>query len=677
MNPPSAEKIRTELNKHGHTRIDNYYWLNKRDDPKVIEYLTAENAYTEVCLKHTEKLQEELYNEMVGRIKQDDSSVPYKDNGYYYYVRYEEGKEYPIYCRKKEMLDATEEIMLNVNEMAEGYSYYQVSGLSVSQDNKLIAYGVDIVSRRIYTIYFKNLETGELLEDIIPNTTGHAAWANNNKTVFYSLKDDSLRSFQVYRHALGTDVDDDMEVFHETDERFHVGVYKSRSDKFMILGSFSNVSTEYHFLDADDPYGEFKIIQPRQREHEYYIEHFQDKFYIRTNFEAKNFRIMQTPVNKPDIDNWTEVIPHDDKILQQDFLLFNEYLVLQERINGLNQLRIYHLAGSEEHYLDFGEAAYTANLSANPSFETDVVRYSYSSLTTPGSVFDYNMKTHEKILLKQDQVLGGFDKSNYFAERLYAPADDGALVPISLVYKKGIKRDSSNSLLLYAYGSYGITSEPGFSSSRVSLLDRGFIFAIAHIRGGEDLGRYWYEDGKLMKKKNTFTDFISCAEHLIKEKYTSKEKICMLGGSAGGLLVGAVLNMRPDLFKAAVAAVPFVDVVTTMLDDSIPLTTGEYDEWGNPNDKEYYDYILSYSPYDNVEKKDYPSLLVTTGLYDSQVQYWEPAKWVAKLRENKTDNNVLLLHTNMEAGHGGASGRFKRLKEVALEYGFLIDQICC
>lgn len=675
IKPPVAEKIPKELTIHDHTRIDDYFWMNQREDAKVIEHLTAENEYTRQLLKHTEPLQEELYNEMVSRIKQDDSSVPYKDNGYFYYVRYVEGKEYPIYCRKKDSLDSDEELMLNVNEMAEGNNYFNVAGVSISQDNRLASYGVDKVGRRIYDIYFKDLKTGEILKDKLSNTTGSACWCNDNKTLFYSIKDEALRSFKIFRHQLGTEQASDVEIYHEEDETFHVIAYKSKSDQYIFIASFSSVSTEYKFLDANDPLGIFTTLQPRMKEVEYYVNHYKEKFYIRTNLNAKNFRLVTTPVTDTLVDNWVDMIPHNPNILLQEEEIFTDFMAVQERMNGLTQIRIINLETSEDHYLDFGEAAYTAGIGRNPEFNTDILRYNYSSLTTPGSVFDYNMKTREKILLKQDEVLGDFNKDNYFSERLFASAEDGALIPISLVYRKGIKRDGKNPMLLYAYGSYGITTEPGFSSSRLSLIDRGFIWAIAHIRGGEDLGRYWYEEGKLLKKKNTFTDFIACAEYLINEKFTSSEKLSILGGSAGGLLIGTVINMRPDLFKAAVAAVPFVDVVTTMLDDSIPLTTGEYNEWGNPNEKEYYDYILSYSPYDNIERKNYPTLLVTTGLHDSQVQYWEPAKWVAKLREYKTNDNPILLHTNMEAGHGGASGRFKRLKETALEFAFLIDRV--
>ncbi len=673
ITPPAAEKKPKELTIHGDTRVDNYYWLNKREDPKVIDYLVKENEYTEKVLGHTSELQKKLYDEIIGRIKQDDASVPYKDNGYYYYTRYEEGKEYPIHCRKKESLDAPEEIMLNVNEMAKGYSYYSVNGLSVSPDNKTLAYGVDTLSRRIYDIYFKDLATGNIYQQKIPNTTGGSVWANDNKTLYYSLKDETLRPYKVLMHKFGTEINNDKEIYTEADPTFNVFIDKSKSHKYIFIGSYSTLSTEIRFADADNPDAGFKVIHPREKDLEYSVDHYKDKFYIKTNYDAMNFRLMEVPVDNPAKENWKEVIAHRPDVLLEGMEIFRNYFVLQERTKGLTQLRIIKWDDRSEHYIDFGEPTYMAFTTANPDFDTDLLRYGYTSLTTPFSQYDYNMNTMEKVLLKRDEVLGDFNPDNYYSERIYADADDGTKIPISLVYRKGIEKNGDNPLLLYGYGSYGISTDASFSSVRLSLLDRGFIYAIAHVRGGQELGRQWYEDGKLLKKKNTFTDFINCAEYLVKEKYTSKEKIFGYGGSAGGLLIGAVANMRPDLFKGLMAAVPFVDVVTTMLDESIPLTTGEYDEWGNPNIKEYYDYILSYSPYDNVERKDYPAMLVTTGLHDSQVQYWEPAKWVAKLRDMKTDQNMLLLQTNMAAGHGGASGRFERYKRTALEYAFLLN----
>jgi len=673
---PVAEKIPKELTIHGDTRVDDYYWFNERENPKVMAYLMAENEYKDAVMKHTQSFQKKLYDEIVGRIKKTDMSVPSKESGYYYYSRYEEGGEYPIYCRKKGSMEAEEEILLNVNEMAKGHAYYSVAGFSVSTNNNLIAFGVDTVSRRKYTIHFKNLKTGEILLDKIPTTSGRAAWANDNKTVFYTLKDEeTLRSYKIMRHVLGTDPSSDKEVFEEKDVTFSTYVYKSKSKKYLIIGSSHTLSDEYRFLDADNPEGKFKIIQAREKDLLYDVAHYKDKFYIRTNYKAKNFRLMATPVNRTTKGNWKELIPHRDDVLLQGFEVFKDFLVVNERINGLPNLRIMRWDKKGEHYLDFGEETYSAYISYNPEFDTDVLRYAYTSMTTPRSVFDYNMNTKEKTLLKQQEVIGDFDSNNYHAERLYATARDGTKVPISLVYRKGLEKNGDNPLLLYGYGSYGATMSASFSSVRLSLLDRGFVYAIAHIRGGQEMGRYWYEEGKLLKKKNTFTDFIDCAEHLIAEKFTNPEKLFAQGGSAGGLLMGAIVNMRPDLFKGVIAAVPFVDVITTMLDTNIPLTTGEFDEWGDPNKKEYYDYMLSYSPYDNVEAKDYPVMLVTTGLHDSQVQYFEPAKWVAKLRALKTDNNILLLDTDMESGHGGASGRFRRYKRTALQYALFLDLV--
>jgi oligopeptidase B len=559
--------------------------------------------------------------------------------------------------------------------MAEGYSFYQVTGLSVSHDNKILSYGVDTLSRRKYTIRFKNLETGEIYDDQILNTTGSSAWAADNATIFYTRKDEvTLRPDRIFRHKVGDDPEQDALVYNETDETFRCSVYLSKSMKYIMIGSFSTLSTEYRYLDAMHPMADFNVFLPRQREHEYFISHYKDRFYIRTNYEAKNFRLMETGLDNTALDKWKEVIPHRSDVLLEDYEVFSDFLALQERENGLTGIRVMSHDGANDYYIDFEEQTYMVYLSTNLDFDTDVVRYGYTSLTIPNSVYDYNMSSKEAKLMKRQEVVGGYNPDDYYAERLFATAKDGVKVPVSLVYKKGMKKDGENPTLLYGYGSYGASMDPYFSSVRLSLLDRGFIYAIAHIRGGEEMGRQWYEDGKLLKKKNTFTDFISCAEYLLDEKYTSEDKLFAMGGSAGGLLMGAVVNMRPDLFKGVVAAVPFVDVVTTMLDESIPLTTGEYDEWGNPNEKEYYDYMLSYSPYDNVEAKDYPAMLVTTGLHDSQVQYWEPAKWVARLREMKTNDEPLLLWVNMDFGHGGASGRFQRYKEVALEYAFMIDE---
>jgi oligopeptidase B len=676
IDPPVAKVEAKELEFHGDVRIDNYYWLKERESPEVIEYLTKENEYTEDMMAHTKELEDVLFEEIKGRIKQTDMSVPYKLDDYYYYTRYEDGKEYPIYCRKKESLDGTEQIMIDVNELAEGHEFCSVRGREVSFDQNILTFSVDTVGRRLYTIQFKNLETGEIYPDAIPNVTGNVAWANDNKTLFYGKKDlTTLRSYQIYKHVLGTDPAQDELVFEEKDDTFSCYVSKTKSKKYLFIGSFQTLSSEFRFLDAGYPEGDFRVFLARERDHEYSVDHFQDKFYIRTNDGAKNFRLMETPLNRTAKSNWKEVIPHRDDVLLSGFEIFKDHLVLSERKNGLRQIRVMPWAGGEEHYLDFGEPAYRAYVSTNLDINTQILRYGYTSMTTPNSTFDYDMVTREKTLLKEEEVLGGFDKNDYETDRLHATADDGTEIPISIVYRKGTKQDGSNPLLLYGYGSYGSSLDARFSSPRLSLIDRDFIYAIAHVRGGQEMGRYWYEDGKLLKKKNTFTDFIDCAEYLIQESYTNSDKLFAMGGSAGGLLMGAVLNMAPELFEGVVARVPWVDVVTTMLDPDIPLTTSEYDEWGDPNKKEYYDYMLSYSPYDNVEAKAYPNLLVTTGLHDSQVQYWEPAKWVAKLRTLKTDNNRMLLKTNMEAGHGGASGRYKRYRETAFIYCFLLDLV--
>lgn len=673
---PQAKKIPIKLEKHGDVRIDNYFWLRERENPEVVKYLTSENLYNEQMTAHTKDLQENLFQEMKGRIKEDDSSVPYKLNGYWYITRYEKGRDYPIYSRKKETLDAPEEILFDVNEMAKGYDYYRLGGLNVSPDNKLVAFAVDTVSRRKYTIQIKDLETGKILPVKIKTTTGGSTWANDNKTLYYARKDEeTLRSDKIYKHQLGTDPKGDEMVYHEEDETFHTYVYKSKSDKYLIIGSSSTLTTEYRFLDADQPEGEFKVVQPRIRGMEYSISHYEDDFYILTNIDgATNFKLMKTPVNATGEENWEDVIEHKEDILLEDIDLFKEYLVISERSEGLNKIRVIRWDGAESYFLPFDNETYTAYTGTNPDFDTNILRYTYNSLTTPTQVVDFNMRTREKNVKKEQEVLGGkFSKDNYVSERIWATAKDGTKIPMTLVHKKELKKDGSNPVLQYAYGSYGSTIDPYFSTVRLSLLDRGFIFVLAHIRGGEYLGRKWYEEGKLLKKMNTFTDFVDCSIHLIKKKYTSPEHMYASGGSAGGLLMGVVANIAPKTYNGIIASVPFVDVVTTMLDETIPLTTGEYDEWGNPNLPEYYNYMKSYSPYDNVVAQDYPNMLVTTGLHDSQVQYWEPAKWVAKLRELKTDNNKLLFHTNMEAGHGGASGRFEALREVAEEYAFLLE----
>ena len=674
MEVPAAEKKIERLVAHGETRLDPYYWMNQREDPEVIDHLNKENAYREEIMSGTLALQETLFQEIKGRIKEDDRSVPYRMDGYYYYSRYETGQEHPMYCRKEGNMEAEEQVMLNVNELAKEHSYYDVGGLKVRPDKKMIAFSEDTLSRRIYTIRFKDLESGEILEERIPNTSGNFVWANDNQTGFYSVKDASLRSYKIFRHRLGTDASEDVEVFHEADDTFSTFVYRSKSKKYIIIGSGSTLSDEYRILPADQPLQEFQLFQKRERGLEYQIAHFEDRWFIRTNWNsATNFCLMSCKEGATGKKHWTETIPHRADVYLESFELFRNYLVLDERSNGLTRIRIIPWEG-EEHYLDFGEEAYSAGIGNNPEFDSQTLRYGYSSLTTPSSVLDYDMVQREKTLLKEYEIVGGYDKSEYQTQRIWANAEDGVKVPISLVYKKELfKKDGSNPLLVYGYGSYGITVDARFSSVRLSLLDRGYVYAIAHIRGGQYLGRNWYENGKLMNKRNTFTDFISCTRHLQEKGFGRPENTFAYGGSAGGLLMGAVVNMAPELYRGVIAAVPFVDVLTTMLDETIPLTTGEYDEWGNPNDSAAYAYMSTYSPYDNVREQHYPAMLVTTGLHDSQVQYWEPAKWVARLREMKRDNNPLLLYCNMETGHSGASGRFESLRETAMEYAFLLD----
>ncbi|QHV98348.1 S9 family peptidase [Spirosoma endbachense] len=679
LKAPKAAIKPKELITNGHKRIDNYYYLNERENPEVIKYLKAENAYLDQVLAPVKGLQEKLFEEMKGRIKQQDESVPYKEGPYYYYTRFITGGEYPIYCRKKGSLEGIEEVMFDGNAMAKGHNYYQIGGYEVSDNDELAIFAEDTVSRRLYTLRIKNLKTGQIYPEVIPDTEGGSfAWATDNKTLFYIKKDpQTLLGYQVYRHVLGTDPKTDVLVYEEQDNQFYMGLGRSKSKKYITIGSDHNgTSTEYRLLEASNPTGEFKVFLPREKGHEYDIVHYQNKFYVRTNWKAENFRLMEVPEGKTtDRTAWKEVIAHRPDVYLDNMDVFVNHLVLGERKAGLTNIRVINQKTKTDEYLDFGEPAYVAGIGYNPDFNTNVLRYSYASLTTPNSTFDYNMDTHEKKLMKQQEVLGGFDKNNYVSERFYVTARDGAQVPVSLVYRKDTPKDGSAPLLQYSYGSYGYSTDPGFGSTRLSLLDRGFIYAISHIRGGQEMGRRWYEDGKMLKKKNTFNDFVDVSEYLIKNKYTSSDKLFAMGGSAGGLLMGAIINQAPQLYRGVVAAVPFVDVVTTMLDESIPLTTGEFEEWGNPKQKQYYDYMLSYSPYDNVEKKAYPNLLVTTGLHDSQVQYWEPAKWVAKLRAMKTNNNQLLLHTNMEAGHGGASGRFQALREIALEYAFMLNLV--
>ena len=697
ITPPKAAIHPHEMTVHGHTRIDNYYWLNERENPEVLAYLEAENQYAEACLKHTEPLQEQLFKEIKGRIKQDDNSVPVKIRDYYHYTRYEEGKEYPIFCRKYQSLEAPEEVLLDGNMLAEGHAFFEIGELSLSEDDQLLAYSVDTVSRRIYTVYVKNLETGELAGEPIPGTSGNVVWASDNATLFYGVKDETLRPCKIMRHRLGTAAAEDVLVYEESDETFVCYISKTKSRKYLIINSDSTLSSECSILESDKPMNEFRVFQERQPDMLYGIDHYGEHFYIQTNADgAKNYKIMRTPIGQTEMAHWTEVIAHREKVMIEGFTIFSKYFVIEEREKGLVNIRIRTWDGSTDYYLDFGEPAYTAGVGANPDFEAVTLRYAYNSMTTPSSVYEWDMEKCTKTLLKRQEIVGGYNPEEYVTERLMAPSHDGVLVPISIVYKKNVdaavpepvegprQKGSGSStgsgtldrpLVLYGYGSYGSSTDAYFSVARLSLLNRGFIWAIAHIRGGEEMGRQWYDDGKMLNKKNTFLDFIACAEYLINKGYTSPQKMFAMGGSAGGLLVGAVTNMRPDLWKGVIAQVPFVDVVTTMLDESIPLTTGEYDEWGNPNEKKYYDYMLSYSPYDNVEAKDYPAMLITTGLHDSQVQYWEPAKWAAKLRALKTDKNPLYLKTEMDYGHGGASGRFEGFKEVVLEYAFMLNEL--
>lgn len=681
---PIAEKIDSSMTIHGDTRVDPYFWMRLSDSQKiaknpdrqtqkVVDYLTAENAYNKKQLKETEALQEKLYNEIVGRISQKDESVPYFDNGYWYYSRFEEGKEYPIYCRKEKTLEATEQILLNVNSLAEGYDYYSARGLRVSPDNKILAFAEDTLSRRVYSYRFIDLTTNEFLKDVVSNAEPGGAWANDNATFFYTTKNKvTLLSEKIWRHSLGTEQEQDKMMFFEEDPSFYIGVSRSKSGKYITIGESSTETDDYWILDADHSQGDFQQFTPRTEKLKYSIFHYQDKFYVLTNWEAKNFRLMETDQASTEQSSWKEVIAHREDVLISDIEIFDNWLVLQERSNALTKLRVINQKTHEEHYIAFDEPAYVVYSSINPEFSTEILRFGYSSLTTPGSTYDYNMRTREKELMKQNEVVGGHDPNTYVTERVFAEARDGVQIPVSIVYKKGLKIDGTNPLLQYGYGSYGASMDPRFSSVRLSLLDRGFIYAIAHIRGGQEMGRQWYEDGKMFKKKNTFNDFVDVSRFLINENYTSTEHLYAMGGSAGGLLMGAVINQAPELYNGVIAAVPFVDVVSTMLDESIPLTTGEFDEWGNPKDLESYEYMLSYSPYDQVKAQDYPNLMVTTGYFDSQVQYWEPAKWVAKLRDKKTDDNLLLFYTNMEAGHGGASGRFRRYKETAMEYAFFM-----
>jgi oligopeptidase B len=672
--PPVAEKQPYVHELHGDQRNDDYFWMRDRQDPKVISYLEAENAYTQSVMQHTEELQTALYQEMLARIQETDLSVPYRKGDFYYYSRTEEGKAYPIYCRKQGSLDASEEVLLDQNQLAAEHEFFELGLLQVSPDHQLLAYSVDTSGSERYTLFFLNLETRELSAESIAETSPSFAWANDSKTVFYTQVDATNRPFKLFRHEVGNATEKDVLIYHEADDSYFLGVGKTRSETYILLHLESKITSEVHYLNASNPTDEFRVIHPRSPGMEYGIEHHSDHFYIVTNDDAINFKLMKAPVDSPDKANWQTVIPHREDVMISGVSAFADHLVIYEQAAGLPTIRVRQLSTGDEHDIEFPEPTYDVSPGGNPEFNTTTLRFSYTSLVTPNSIYDYNMETRERELKKETPVLGGYDKAQYVSERITATAADGTPVPISIVCKKGIEKNSANPFLLTGYGSYGFSYPVSFSSNRLSLLDRGVVMAIAHIRGGAEMGRKWYEDGKFLKKKNTFTDFIACAEHVIAEGWTSSDRLAISGGSAGGLLMGAVINARPELFNIVVAHVPFVDVVSTILDTSLPLSALEWEEWGNPNDKTYYDYMKSYSPYDNVEAKEYPHILITAGLNDSRVQYWEPAKWTAKLRSLKTDSNILLLKTNMGAGHGGASGRYERLKEIAFEYAFLLDR---
>ncbi len=674
LKPPTPKKVSKYFDEHGSKRYDDYFWINDKTNPEVIEYINKENEYTEAFMIDTKELQEKLYNEIVARIKQDDQSVPYLKNGYYYYTRYEKGKQYPYYCRNKGSLDAQEEIILDQNELAKGFQLYKIGDVSVSPNSNLLAYSVDTVGNNKYVIYVKDLNANKNLDDVIENISGNIVWANDNKNFFYPKNDEANRSYKIFMHTLG-DVNSDKEIFHEADEKFQAYVFKSASEKYIFIGSASSNTADARFLDADNVNSELKLIQPREENIEYYPEHHGENFLIRTNKNALNFKLVSTPVKNYSGENWKDFVDYDEKILLENFDVFKNFIVLSEKQNGLRQFRIVNVNEKKSHYIKFNEKDYEASSSGNYEFDTDKFRYTYMSLKTPPSTFEYDLVSKEKELLKQTEVLSGYNPEDYITDRVYATAKDGTRIPVSIVYKKGIKKDGNNPLLLMAYGSYGMSMPSFFSYDRISLLDRGIIYAIAHIRGGKELGEDWYNQGKMLNKKNSFTDFIDCSEFLIKEKYTNKNKLFANGGSAGGLLMGAVMNMRPELYKGVIAEVPWVDVISDMMDSSIPLTTLEYEEWGNPNVKEYYDYMLSYSPYDNVKKQNYPALLATGGINDAQVFYWNPVKWVAKLREMKTDKNPILLKMNMGAGHSGKSGRYERYEEIAFKYAFILKML--
>jgi oligopeptidase B len=676
LQPPRAEKVAKLDTLHGQQRADEYFWLRDRSNPKVLDYLRAENDYTAAMMRHTEPLQKKLYDEMLARIKETDLSVPVKVDDYFYYSRTVAGKQYAIHCRKQGSLDATDEqVLLDENELAEGHDFFSIGAFVVSPDRRQLAYSTDTSGDEQFTLHFKDLSTGVTRDETIQNTAESVIWAADNRTVFYTTRDATNRPFRTYRHTLGDDPQRDSLVYEEPDEAFYMGLGKTSSKQYLLMVLESNTTTEVRYLSAESPLGEFQVMQPRQPKIEYRVDHHSDRFYIVTNDNALNFRLMTAPLDAPGKASWQELIPHRADVKLESVKLFAGHIVLVERVAGVPTLSVRDLATGQTHAVEFPEAAYAAELGENREFNTTTLRFTYTSLVTPRSVFDYDMQTKTRVLRKQEEVLGGYDPDQYQTERIFATAKDRTRVPMSLVYKKGLNRNGRSAALLYGYGAYGISEDPYFDSTRLSLLDRGFVFAIAHVRGGGEMGRAWYDNGKLRHKPNTFTDFIACAEHLIAEKYTSHDRLAITGGSAGGLLMGAVTNMRPDLFRVVVADVPFVDVVNTMLDATIPLTVTEYEEWGNPNERPFYDIIQSYSPYDNVQAKYYPHMLVLAGLNDTRVGYWEPAKWTARLRALKTDDNLLLLHTNMEAGHSGASGRYDYLKELALQYAFILDRL--
>ena len=671
--PPMAEKKTKTTNIHGVTLVDDYFWLREKSNPAVMSHLKSEDAYTDVVMKPTAPLQEKLYNEMLSHIKQTDSNVPYRYGNYFYYSRTFEGKQYPVYCRKKGSTDAAEEILLDVNELAKGQPFMAIGDFVPSDDGNLLAYSTDNTGYRQYLLQVKDLRTGELLPERMERVTS-VVWANDNKTLFYVTEDAvTKRSDKFFRHVLGTGTTDT--VYDEKDELFDIGVGRSLDKAVIFLHAFSKTSTEARFLRADDPNGTFKVVLPREKEHEYDVDYRDNLLYIRTNKGAKNFRVVTAPISDPSEKNWKEFVAHNPAVKIEAISLFAHHAVLSEWENGLQQLDVLDFKTNKRQRIKFPEPVYSVSLSENREFDTDLVRYSYNSLVTPNSVFDYDMNIGKSTLLKETEVPGGFDRNNYQSERVFATASDGTKIPMSMVYRKGVKKDGSAPLLLYGYGSYGYSISPTFSSSRLSLLDRGVIFVIGHIRGGSEMGEEWRQAGRMMNKMNTFTDFIACGEALVKMKYTSKDRLVIEGGSAGGLLMGVVSNLRPDLFKAVVSHVPFVDVLNTMLDATLPLTTSEYIEWGNPNEKPAFDYMKTYSPYDNIAKKDYPAMLVKVSVNDSQVPYWEGAKLVAKLRAMKTDKNPLLLKVNFGAGHGGASGRYDALRETAFDYAFMLWQM--